>query len=843
MSRGILLAGVAFSILPGAAMAQTGGEPEESTQGVSDSADTDENVIIVTASKREATLQDTPIAVSVTTAEQIEDAQIRDILDIQTLVPSLRVGQGGISANTTLSIRGFGNGSNNIGIEPSVGVFVDGVYRSRALAQIGDLPNVQRVEVLRGPQSTLFGKNASAGVVSIVTRKPQFEFGGFGEISYGNFDALIVRGDVTGPITDTLAFSIGGNLNQRDGYIRDTNLNQDLNERDRWSTRGQLLFEPSEDLSFRLIADYENIDEVCCGGVNVVDGPTGAVSRALGSTVIPNNPLGLTSSLTFAPFNEIDNFGVSLQTDWSLGAIDFTAISAYRGVRVDLNQDSDFSNLNSLARSAIDTDIDTYTLELRAASNFDGPLNFLVGGFFFQENIDQVQDFQFGEDFANFANAVTGGAFSALEPTIRALVPGIAPGNFGGVGQGRLLNFDYANTAFSIFGEVNYAITDRLTATVGANFTNDRKQVVQDNISTDVFASVDLIQAGFNAALLQGATPEQAGVLASSPGTNPFLGLRAFQIVPPFLNFPNEIEDGRTNDSDLAYTLRLTYEASDNLTVYATHATGFKASSFNLSTDSRPFGTDFIPGSPFQVPPPASSPIRDAGLALPNLTAGTRFAGPEEATVYELGVKGQWQGFAFNLAIFDQTLEGFQANLFTGDGFVLGNAEEQSVRGFEFDTSVSPIPQLTFTAAITYLDATFDSFTGGVAFNPATFSAVPTDLSGETPAGIPEWSGSFSAAYVHEFGDGTTLRFYADYLLESNVEIAQGLSQFKRSVEQLNGTISLGLTNGIELTAWARNLTNAAYLQGVFPSPGQPGSLNGFRNQPRTYGGSIRFKF
>ncbi|MEL6874637.1 MAG: TonB-dependent receptor plug domain-containing protein, partial [Pseudomonadota bacterium] len=228
-------------------------------QEIQDESSVDDNVIIVTASKRETTLQETPIAVSVTSAEQIEDAQVRDLLDLQTLVPSLRVNQLQSSANTNFIIRGFGNGANNAGIEPSVGVFIDGVYRSRSAAQIGDLPNLQRVEVLRGPQSTLFGKNASAGIISIVTRKPQFEFGGSAEFSYGNFNAIVAKADVTGPISDTLAFSVSGNYNTRDGYVEDLALNQDANERNRWGVRGQLLFEPSNDLSFRFIADYDKI--------------------------------------------------------------------------------------------------------------------------------------------------------------------------------------------------------------------------------------------------------------------------------------------------------------------------------------------------------------------------------------------------------------------------------------------------------------------------------------------------------------------------------------------------------------------------------------------------------
>lgn len=819
---------IAALAIPSQAIAQdpVADTEEEATTG---------NVILVTASKREATLQETPIAVSVTTADVIEDSQARDLLDLQTLVPSLRVNQLQSSANTNFIIRGFGNGANNAGIEPSVGVFIDGVYRSRSAAQIGDLPNLQRVEVLRGPQSTLFGKNASAGIISIVTRPPQFEFGGSAEFSYGNFNAIVARADVTGPISDTVAFSVSGNLNKRDGYVEDLNLGIDNNERNRWGVRGQLLFEPNPDLSFRMIADYDKIDENCCSVVNIVDGPTGNAIRALGGTVISNDRFGTTNALNFASVNEIENYGVSLQADYALGAVDLTAITSYRGVRSFGDQDIDFTTADIVQRSEGRGVLDTYTLELRAASDFDGPINFLVGGFFFKEDIETNGALEYGADFKGYADLLTGGAYSSLEPTLRALVPGIPAGTFGGQGQGRMTNFLFDNEAISIFGQLDFAITDSLTFTVGGNYTNDRKSVIQNNVSTDVFSGIDLVQAGVAAGV--------PAVVAADPAFNPFLALRGLQFIPPYLNFPNSVEDGKTEDNDLSYTFRLSYDFPDNVSVYATYATGFKASSFNLSTDSRPFPADFIPGSPFQSPPPASSPIRDAGLAVNNLSTGTRFAEPEEAEVYEVGVKGQWEGFAFNLALFDQALKGFQGNVFTGTGFVLGNAEKQSVRGVEFDSSISPIPDLTFTVAVTYLDAEYDSFVGGTAFNPATLTTVPTDLTGRRPAGIPEWNVVVGGTYNLEFDNGNVLTFHADFLHESNTQIAEGLPQFRREVNQLNASVSYALDNGLEITAWGRNLTNDIYNTTVFPSVAQAGSLSGYRNFPRTYGGSVRFKF
>ncbi len=810
------------------------------------------NDIIVTAGKRESTLQETPIAVSVTTAEMIEDAQVRDLLDLQTLVPSLRVNQLQTSANTNFIIRGFGNGANNVGIEPSVGVFIDGVYRSRSAAQIGDLPNLQRVEVLRGPQSTLFGKNASAGVISIITQEPQFEFGGGVELSYGNYNAIVARADITGPLSETIAFSLSGNYNKRDGYVRDLALNRDSNERNRWGVRGQLLFEPSDDFKIRIIGDYDNVDEDCCSVVNIVDGPTGGAVRALGGRIVSNSPFANTSFLNFASTNEIKNYGVSAQTNWSTGALDVTAIGAYRAVRLLTNQDSDFTSLDLIGSNIADTAIDTYTFEGRIASDFDGPLNFLVGGFYFKEDINVESSLTFGRDFRNYANILAGGNYIGLEPLLRALtgLPSVvglpAAQLFGAQGQGRFENFDYGNTAYSLFGQIDFEITPGLIFTAGGNYTNDRKRLATNNTSTDVFSNIDLVQAGANA----GFAPAARAVPCAPPNVtngvncNGFLGLRGLQFLPRFLNFPNAVEDGRTSDGDFSYTLRLAYEFSDSINLYATYATGFKASSLNVGSDSRPTPANFIPGSPFAVPAPAASPIRTAlGANLPNnLSTGTRFADPENATVYEVGLKGQFDGFAFNLALFEQALKGFQGLVFTGTGFVLGNAEKQSVRGFELDMSLSPSRNLNFTAALTYLDPKFDSFSGGSALTPA-FGVAPANLTGARPAGIPEWAVSVGGNYSYEFAGGTSLNFHADYQLESNVQIAQGLPQFRRAVENLSASTTFDLNNGFEFTLWGRNLTKAVYTTTIFPAVIQPGSLSGYHNQPRTYGASIRYRF
>jgi iron complex outermembrane recepter protein len=797
----------------------------------------DDEIIIVTASKQAKTLQDTPISVSVTSKALIENAQIRDALDLQTVVPSLRVSQLQSSANTNFIIRGFGNGANNAGIEPSVGVFIDGVYRSRSAAQIGDLPSVERIEVLRGPQSTLFGKNASAGIISVVTSEPKFDFGGQAELSYGNFNAIIARAEITGPISDTIAFSLAGNFNKRDGYVFNEALNARENERNRGGVRGQLLFKPSEDFKLRLIADYDKIDEICCSVVNIVDGPTGNAVRALGGRVISNQPLALRSATNFASVNKIDNFGFSGQADYQAGQFDLTFIGAYRGVRITTNADSDFTSADIIGSNGGRTGIDTYTAEARIASKFDGPINFLLGAFYFHENIDAQTALTFGRDFRNYAGALSGGAYINLEPTLRALLPGTPAGQFGGRGQGRFEEYDYRNRAISIFGTVDWSIVENLTLTLGGNYTYDKKNVTTNVVSTDVFSGLDLVRAGVNAGV--------PATVAANPAFNPFLGLRALQFLPPFLNYPNPVESGRTSDSDFAYTVRLNWKANDNLNVYATHATGFKASSINLSADSRPFASDFIPGSTAQVPPPAASPIRTAlGANLPvNLTTGSRFANPEHATVYEIGLKGQWDGFGVNLAAFRQILNGFQSNVFSGTGFILANADQQSVNGLELDTTFSPVRDLRFFANFTYLDAKFDRFPGGAALQNGSFSTQPQDLSGQRVAGTPQFALSVGGDYTARLSDTAKLNFHLDYQHESPTQIAQGTVTLRRTVDLVNASATLVLNNKLDITIWGRNLTNEAWITTIFPGVAQAGTLSGYRNQPRTWGGLLRYRF
>lgn len=250
------------------------------------------DVITVTAQKREQTLQDTPVSVAAVTGEQIEQSQIRDAADLMTLVPSLRVAEFATSTNTEFNLRGIGTSSFNPGLEPSVGVFIDGVYRPRSGSAINDLISVERVEVIRGPQSTLFGRNTPAGVVSIITQEPEYDFGYVGELTYGNYNTHIARASITGPLSDSVAFRLDGAMHQADGYI-DVVDGREANNRSRHTFRGQLLWNPGDNTEVRIIADYGGIDENCCAAPFASYDPIDmAALVGLGGTAVPPGSRG-----------------------------------------------------------------------------------------------------------------------------------------------------------------------------------------------------------------------------------------------------------------------------------------------------------------------------------------------------------------------------------------------------------------------------------------------------------------------------------------------------------------------------------------------------------------------
>ena len=807
--------------------------------------------IVVTAAKREQTLNDIPSAVSVTSAETLEKAHITDILDLHTAVPSLRTSQLQTSTQTNFIIRGFGNGANNPGIESSVGVFIDGVYRSRSASQIGDLFDIQRIEVLRGPQSTLFGQNASVGVISVITKEPSFTPTGSIELGFGEYSAKTARAGYSGPIGDRVAFSISGNYNERDGYFKNLVSGHDINDRDRWDVRGQLLFNATDNLKFRLIADKSSIDELCCGVSNLQNGPTGAIITAIGGQIYTGSPFDRRGYINKDPFNEVDNDGVSLQADWTLGNWTLTSITADRNQKAKFDYDADFTSADILGTNLNDSNIDTFTQELRLVFDNGGPVTGLVGAYYFDENVDYQNSLFWGDDIRNYATGLIfaqTGSLTVLSNLETAL--GLPAGTLLQSGQGQVITTSQDSEVTTMFGQLDWKVLDRLTLTAGLAYATVKKDVSIDQTDTDVFSSLNFVQIGFGGAfaaltglpptpanigthLAQANIADQISVTACSPASPPpfcnsALALYPFQFLAPVVPF----SDGHSSDSKMTFTLRGSYEIDDSNMVYAGVSTGFKATSWNLSRDTRP------------LPPAAGFDLTPFGRPNPYYARyGTRLAGPEESTVFEVGFKGKWDRSALNVAVFHEDIKDFQSNTFLGTGFGLLNAGKQSVKGAEFDWLFAPTPNWEFTVAGTYLDPLYDSFEIGPNVQNLPGDSATTDLTGTKPAGISSFTGAFAATYRWTAGSFDAFA-RADYNVESNVRVIENVptSVASREVSTVNASVGVS-RNGWDVQLWGRNLTDDDYLISAFPSVAQFGSYSGYPSQPRTFGVTVRKHF
>jgi len=789
--------------------------------------------VIVTATKRQENLEDVPLSVSVTSQETLERAQIRDLIDLQSVVPSLKVSQYNAIGQTDFIIRGFGNGSGNDGIESSVGVFVDGVYRSRSSSALDDLPEVDHIEVLRGPQSTLFGKNVSAGAINIVTAKPQFTFGTSDELTVGNYHDAVGRVSVTGPLSDTVAFRLSGNIDSREGYLTNTTTGDDVNNRHRYSMRGDLLWNASDTVSLRVIGDYNDIRETCCGVVSLLNGPATQFIGApapygLGKPVSdPATKFDNDIVFNTDPTNHIIGKGLSAQLDWNVDFATLTSITAYRNEANRSIQDVDFTGADLANKDQPDS-FGTFTQEIRLASGGDGRLNWLIGGFYEEETLHTGVDTRYGTDIRAYADGLSGPSSAipgqsnlyTLEYLQSLVTPSIVPGaTYFQPGQGISDFYRMYTRSYSIFGQLDYKLTERLTLTGGLAYLDDHKRAVSDVVLDDPFSSLNLLDV-----------PQL-----------PYLGIpaNAFAPLAPLqffygntanhapVNFPNASESGILNGSKATPTAKLAYDFGP-VNAYLNFSKGWKAGAYNLSSDSRP----------------------------PDANGVGRTAGPESVTLYEAGLKGRFSGGYLNLAIFYQSIDGFQVNDYTGTGYALVNAGKESVRGAELDALFRPINWLSLTGSATYLDPRYDSFldapcvsydTVRCPVNPST-GLMPNfrDLSGTHPAGIPTWSASASATFSHNFGTGLGSYLRAEYDWQSKVQLSETTPPNVSTFGQEGLNASVGLTSvrqHLEFMLWARNLTDYRTILAAFPTVAQTGSYSGFPNEPRTYGATIRLRF
>jgi outer membrane receptor protein involved in Fe transport len=851
----------------GVASAQTA--PQEGPTSIDD--------IIVTAQKREQNLQDVPIVVTSLSQEVLDDAGVRDIKDLQILTPGMTVTSTTTEASTTARIRGVGTVGDNPGLESSVGVVIDGVYRSRNGVGFGDLGELSRIEVLKGPQGTLFGKNTSAGVINILTEAPAFTPGFSAEATAGNFGAYGVSGSVTGPLSDQVAYRLYGAYRQRDGFYdvetgdgpRTRTDDQDQNF---YTLRGQLLILPSDTASIRIIGDYSKRDEFCCVGVQVRTGPTypfidlqsagtGQTPPAAGFGFLPFSRTAFANRDTD---QEIEDMGLSAEANVDLGLFGgstLTSITAWRDWNTDNGQDSDFTGADIAYRvkdGEFAYSVTNYSQELRLAGDTDR-LDWLFGVFATHEDIGRNDSFYLGEDYnpvlsyqlTASLNAVVPtyvispfsiGCFTrpgATTPTVAGCLQtgGAALGGGPTLTAGQSLRDKYSQSSDSIavFTNDTFHVTDQFDVTVGLRYTYDDKSlnVTQTNVGT----ASDACLAGLgNFSAIAGAvggTANAGGIVARLclPWTNPL--------------FANRHVTESFSDGEFSGTVKAAYRLNDSVLAYASYARGYKSFGYNM---------DRVQGT---VPPtPAAS------LFFPS----------EMVDSYELGLKTTLfnRTVLLNATYFDQTFEDFQLNTFLGTAFVVESIPELTSRGVDADFLwFTPIEGLSFQGGVTYTKAEYGDFTAADLANPANFPGLSL-LPGARASFAPEWSATGSINFDRAIGNGLRMGFSlaAKYSTEYNTGSDLLPYKLQDAFTTVNGRVSIGSEDDRwTLDIWAQNLTDEEYVQVAYngflqgsgfqttPTVGGPyagtyydpakdsQTIDAFLGQPRTYGATLRFKY
>ncbi len=834
--------------------------------------------IIVTAQKREQSLQDVPIVVTTLSQETLQDAGVRDIKDLQILTPGMTVTSTSSEASTTARIRGVGTVGDNPGLESSVGVVIDGVYRSRNSVGFGDLGELQRIEVLKGPQGTLFGKNTSAGVINIITEQPSFTPEFNAEATVGNYGALGVAGSVSGPLTDTLAFRLYGSRRVRDGFYQvDTGdgprtLTDDANQ-DFGTLRGQVLWLPNDNTSLRLIVDYSKRDEYCCTGVQIRSGPTqtfidqlsngsGARPPAPGFAALPFSRLAYANRDSG---QEVEDKGVSLEANIDLpgmfGGATLTSLTSAREWNTELGQDIDYTGADIAYRNQDGQNgysVDNVTQEFRLAGATDR-LDWLVGVFATSEDITRRDSWFFGADYTpyisllltanlNAATAATPfppgpvpinpgriGCFTAVgqtAPGLQGCLYGLVPATGQGftVGQGYADVYDQESTSIAIFTNNTWSVTDQLDLTLGLRFTMDDKSLdgLQDNVGTNGAACT--------------AAQANAGAIAGAVGAGNVGGILG-AICLPFANsaFNNRAVNQSFDDSELSGTIKASYRLNDQILGYASYARGYKSFGYNLDR------------------------VHVTGTITP---VSSLFFPSETVDSYEAGLKMTLadRTLLLNVTYFHQLFENFQLNTFNGVGFTVEPIPELTSQGVDADMVwFTPVEGLSLQGGVTYTDAEYGVFTAADLVDPNNFPAASL-LPGNRPSFAPEWSASLSINFDRSLGNGLRGGFSLAGKYMSEYNTGSDLLPFKQqdAFTTVNGRISIGTEDERwTVEAWAQNLTDEEYLQvgyngplqGTFfqstPQPGgsfynpalDTGTYDAFLGAPRTYGLTLRYRY
>lgn len=850
------------------------------------------NEVVITAQGRAQVLADVPLAVSAISAETLQQSGANDIRQLNQVAPSLLVSSTGSEANGSARIRGIGTVGDNPGLESSVAVFIDGVYRSRSGIGLNELGEIDRIEVLRGPQGTLFGRNASAGLINIVSQAPGPNYSAGAEFTYGNYEHIRAAGFINVPLGDSLAARVDSVFVRRDGYYQDVVNDRDINDRNRYFVRGQLLFEPSSDLTVRLIGDYTKRNENCCaatyvsremnpfiGGLN--DPAQNNIVRVLQGLGQPAAAFteGYSRDVYVTPgrsyFGRTEDWGASLQVDWDLGGAKLTSITGYRDYSSDQGSDTDYSYVDILYRAADGNSsrgFKTFSQELRLQGTaFGDKLDWLIGGYYANEDLEVTDNLRFGRQYGRFATCrlVSGSALSPLYSPTSAGCLAVRPPAFGAASpaiyaaidrldgindRGSTLDrYDQNSRNWALFTHNIVHVAKGLDLTLGLRYTNERKRF-------DATFGNDNVACTQNQAALLPLRP----VPALTAVVDGILGLSCQGNSTAELNGVS-INDERKED-EFTGTAVISYKPMDDLLLYGSYSRGYKAGGFNLDRSALK-----VPILPF------------GGQAGAQALVGNLQFDPEIVNAFEIGLKYSTGPFSLNIAGFRQEFKNFQLNTFNGTVFLVQNINGCSadLNGGDRDQSKFPTAPnynaaASATGACSSGDVTYGVLSQGVELEASLVphrdirvglgltysetkyreqlvgnaSGAPLDqalrkLPGDNLSNAPEIVATASFAWTPDIGgSGMSGLVYFDTRLTDDYNTGSDLFPQKEQDSYAIFNARIGLRGRDQLWSiefWGQNIFNENYTQVAFNSPFQEGAVAAPFTDPQYPGGRQLF--
>ena len=754
--------------------------------------------IVVTARRRTESVQTVPLAVSVIGGTALSETGAYNVSRLTQIQPTLQFYSTN-PRNSAANIRGLGApfGLTNDGIEQGVGIYVDQVYYSRIASATFDFTDTERIEVLRGPQGTLYGKNTTAGAINITTRKPSFTPEARVEFSTGNYDFIQAKASASGPlIADTLAIRLSASVTSRRGTIHNVRTGADVNAQDNKSLRGQLLWQAAPNLDLTLYADYNHQDPDCCAQIFARVGTTqrpiwrqyDALAAAFGYQPPSRNAFDRLTDLDTPLRAKQELGGASLVANWDLGAATLTSVSAYRFWDWDPSNDRDFIGLPITTVSANPSQQKQWSQELRVASNGRRTIDYVAGLFYFHQTIDtqglQVQGPAASRFLLN-PGTPPFGANGCATATANACNPAV----LNGLTARNTIGF--SNTSAAAFGKLTWHISDAFSIAPGLRVNYDKKSGSYVSVVTTGSGSTTL-------------NADQRGVLAPQ------------RYQPDF------------DDWNVSGDITAAWNVARDVHAYATYARNYKSGGINLS------------GLPLDA---SSNPILSAATVR-----------PEKVNHYELGLKTQFldRRATVNVAGFWTEIDDYQATVTNGQLGVLrgylANAGKVRTRGVEVDTALRPTTRLNLYANGAFTDAKYVTFTDAPCppeLSGGTGSPANCDISGQRLPGISKWAFSYGAEYAVPLAAGGNVyvgydgSYRSGFSATPTAEIYTNIDGYALS----NVRLGYRADRGLNAFLWLRNAFDKDYYELLATQSGNTGLVVGQPGDPRTYGVTVSASF